>query len=110
MMPFLHYETQRHAVEQSKRKCSKDRPGLPHRLPNHLSPSVALDQSVWKPGWAQSSQPVGHDPSEGVSIGPFIGASHQIFCISDMCIIIHNSKITVMKWQQNNFMVSNPHT
>ena len=45
------------------------------------------------------SQPVGIDPSTGVT--------DQISYISDIYITIHNSKITVMKIQynENNFMV-----
>jgi hypothetical protein len=42
----------------------------------------------------------------GRSRDPFTGDKYQIFCISDIYITIHNStKITVMKQQQNNFMV-----
>ena len=42
-------------------------------------------------------QLVGHDPSR-------VGG--QISCTSDIYITVYNSsKITVMKWQQNNFIV-----
>lgn len=38
----------------------------------------------------------------GGSNDPFTGVTHQISCISDMYIIIHNSNIIVIKYQQNN--------
>jgi hypothetical protein len=40
----------------------------------------------------------------------FTGATHQILCISEIYIMIHNSsKITVRKYQQNKFIVGEGH-
>lgn len=35
-----------------------------------------------------------------------LGVVYQISCVSNTCITIHNSKITILKWQRSNCPVS----
>jgi hypothetical protein len=57
------------------------------------------------PPRTSGSQPVGHNPF-GSQMEPFTEVTYQITCLSDIYIMTHkSSKITVMKWWQNTFVV-----